>query len=50
MPSEIAWHIGEIYLALGDKDNALYYLELAVQINDDPIYVEKAKKTLEGIK
>ena len=44
--SEIAYHLGAIYLELGNKKNATKYLELAVQINDDEDSVDRSKLLL----
>jgi len=48
--SEIAYHLGAIYLELGQKAKAKKYLELAVQINDDEDSVNLAKQLMTYIK
>ncbi len=46
--SEIAYHLGAIYLELGEQKLAKKYLELAVQINDDESAVKDAEQLLEN--
>ncbi|MDO9578918.1 MAG: hypothetical protein Q7J16_13625 [Candidatus Cloacimonadales bacterium] len=45
--SEIAYHLGAIYLNLGQNKLARKYLELAIQINDDEDAVKASQKLLE---
>jgi tetratricopeptide (TPR) repeat protein len=45
--SEIAYHLGAIYLELNERKQAKKYLEMAVQINDDEDAVSKAKILLQ---
>jgi len=47
--SEIAYHLGAIYLELGDLEEAKYYLELTIEIDDDENSVLMAEKLLEKI-
>ena len=49
MPSEIAWHLGSIYNSVNDKEKAIQYLKLAIEINDDPDYAAKSKAMIESI-
>jgi tetratricopeptide (TPR) repeat protein len=48
--SEIAYHLGAIYLELGQKKLAKQYLELAVQINDDDDSITNSKLLLIDMK
>jgi len=45
--SEIAYHLGEIYLKLNNKTEAENYLKLAVEIADDENSIKLAEKILE---
>jgi predicted Zn-dependent protease len=46
MPSEIAWHIGAIYLALNDKDQARDFFLKCIEIGNDPDYVQRATEAM----
>ncbi len=50
MPSEIAFHLGSVYNSLKDTERATRYLKLAIEVNDDPEAVAKAKTLLDSIK
>nr|HPR17818.1 hypothetical protein [Candidatus Cloacimonadota bacterium] len=47
--SEIAYHLGAIYLALNIQDEAQKYLKMAVDINDDEDSVRLSEELLEEI-
>ncbi|MBW6513305.1 MAG: hypothetical protein K0B87_00905 [Candidatus Syntrophosphaera sp.] len=49
VPAEIAWHIGAIYLKLGDSANARIWLEKCVESGDDPEHAAKAKEALKQL-
>ncbi|MBM4399132.1 MAG: tetratricopeptide repeat protein [Candidatus Cloacimonetes bacterium] len=49
MPSEIAFHIGKILLALNKIEDAVKYLKLAVEINDDPDFVSQSLQILNSL-
>lgn len=49
MPSEIAFHLGSIYNAVNEKEAAIQYLKLAIEINDDPDTVAKAQALLDSM-
>lgn len=46
LPSEIAYHAGLIYMRLNDFENARAMMNKAIQIGDDPTYVDKATRAL----
>ncbi len=48
--SEIAYHIGEIYLKLNKTKKATKYFQLAVELDSEQYSVEISKKNLEKIK
>ena len=47
--SEIAYHLGAIYLELGHEDFARQFLELAVEIDDDEQSVKISRELLEKL-
>ncbi len=47
--SEIAYHLGAIYWTLDQKEMAQKYLQVAIEVNDDPISAEAAENLLEEI-
>ena len=47
--SEIAYHIGEIYLKLGKLNKAKQYFQNAIDLNDDEKYVHLSKTNLDRI-
>ncbi len=49
MPSEIAYHLGHIHLALENYSSAIAYLKLCVEVNDDPVSVAQARKLLDQL-
>lgn len=49
MPSEIAYHIARILVALKEFDAAVDYLNIAIKTNDDPNYVAQAQDLLRKI-
>ncbi|MCD4819059.1 MAG: hypothetical protein K8S23_10250 [Candidatus Cloacimonetes bacterium] len=48
--SEIAYHLGKIYFKMNKIKNAKKYLQLAISINNDVIYVDFSKKLLSQMK
>lgn len=48
--SEIAYHLGAIYYQLQDKDQAVYYLRLAIKLENHDRSVEKSKELINKIK
>jgi len=46
MPSEIAYHLARVHIALKQYEQAMPYLNRAVEANDDPEYVRLAKDAL----
>ena len=44
--SEIAYHIGEIYLGLNKKKKAEFYFNLAVELNNEKQSVQLSKEIL----
>ncbi len=45
--SEIAYHLGEIFLKAADRENARKYLELAVELDNDSDAVNLSRKLLQ---
>lgn len=48
--SEIAYHLGEIYLKLKDKEKAGKYFQMAVELNNEEKSVQKAVDLLDSLK
>jgi len=48
--SEIAYHLGEIYLKLNKINKAKYYLNLAIKINNEKQSVQLSIELLEKFK
>ena len=46
MPSEIAYHIGLIYMRLNDFEAATRYMGYAAEGTDDPVHNQKAQRAL----
>lgn len=46
MPSEIAYHIGLIYMRLNDFETATRYMRYAAEGTDDPVHNQKAQRAL----
>ncbi|MFO7660335.1 MAG: tetratricopeptide repeat protein, partial [Candidatus Cloacimonadaceae bacterium] len=46
MPSEIAYHLARIHIALKNYEDAIPYLNRAIEANDDPEYVKQAQDAL----
>ncbi|GEM_PF-2174510 len=49
MPSEIAFHIAKIFLALGETEAAVEFLKLTVEIGDDPVFSKQALELLDSV-
>jgi Flp pilus assembly protein TadD len=49
MPSEIAYHLARICVALDNYKAAIDYLNLVIEINDDPEYVKDARVILQKL-
>jgi len=47
--SEIAYHLGEIYLAKKDRDKGINYLKLAVELDNEPDSVNLAQEILNNL-
>jgi len=47
--SEIAYHLGEIYLKMNNRDLALKYLKLAIELDNDPDSVKLSQEILLSI-
>jgi hypothetical protein len=47
--SEIAYHLGAIYYSLGNEQEAVRYLNMAVEIRDDERAATEANSLLEMI-
>lgn len=46
MPSEIAYHLARIHIALKNYEEAIPYLQRAIESNDDPEFVKLAQDAL----